>query len=82
MQIRFELILPILFLGYIAFFPLESGEIYAFFIKNYILLPFILTFLGVFFLSFGFSGGIKLLNNFKVLFAKKPNIDLIDKIIL
>ncbi len=53
MKYRMEVLIPIVFLSYIAFFPVSSGEISGYFFKTHILLPFVLVFISLTVLSFG-----------------------------
>lgn len=53
MKYRIEVLIPIVFLSYVAFFPASSGEITNYFLKAHILLPFVLVFLALTVLSFG-----------------------------
>ena len=55
MKYRIEVLVPIIFLGYVAFFPASSGEITNYFLKAHILLPFALVFLALTVLAFGIS---------------------------
>ena len=55
MKYRLEVLIPIVLLGYIAFFPASSGEIVNYFLKTHILLPFVFVFLSLIVLSFGVS---------------------------
>ena len=60
MNYRIEALIPIIFLAYVAFFPVSSGEITNYFLKIHILLPFVLVFLALTVLSFGISQLIEL----------------------
>ena len=53
MKYRFEILVPVVLLGYIAFFPAINGELAQHFIKPNILVPFILAFVALIILSFG-----------------------------
>lgn len=72
MKYRIEIFIPIIFLGYIAFFPVFSGEFAIHFIKPHILLPFILVFLSLTILSFGTSQLLALTKSLTSLVLNAP----------
>lgn len=69
---RIEVLIPIVFLGYVAFFPASTGEITNYFLKANILLPFTLVFLALTVLSFGTQQLIELGKSFQSFIVKTP----------
>jgi hypothetical protein len=69
---RIEILIPIFFLGYVAFFPVLSGEIANYFFKSHILLPFILVFLALIILSFGFMQLIEIGKSLQYFIVNTP----------
>lgn len=67
MKYRIEILIPIILLGYIAFFPVTSGDITHHFLKNHILVPFVLILIALTVLSFGLSQLVELIKSFKAL---------------
>ena len=72
MKYRIEVLIPIIFLGYVAFFPASSGEITNYFLKPHILLPFVLVFLALTILSFGIPQLFELGKSLKSFIVKSP----------
>ena len=68
MRYRVENLIPIVLLGYIAFFPVTSGEITHHFLKSHILVPFVLILVALTVLSFGLSQLGELIKSFKTFF--------------
>ncbi|WP_448549409.1 hypothetical protein [Thalassotalea fusca] len=69
MRYRIEILVPVIFLGYIAFFPLISGEITHHFLKSHILVPFVLILVALTVLSFGLSQLGELIKSIKTFFV-------------
>lgn len=69
MRYRIETLIPIALLGYVAFFPLASGEITNYFFKSYIFVPFVLILIALTVLSFGLSQLYELVKSLKVFFV-------------
>lgn len=69
MKYRFEILIPIILLGYIAFFPIYDGDITKHFLKSHILLPFVLIFVALTVLSFGISQLMALIKSIKSFFV-------------
>lgn len=82
MKDRIEVLIPLIALAYIAFFPLYSGEISRYFIKSYILLPFILVFIALTVLSFGLLQLIELAKSLKSLVSHGPVDSNLNKLTL
>ena len=72
MKFRLDVLLPLLCIGYIAFFPLSSGEISHYFIKSYILLPFVLIIIALTTLSFGSKQLMAIFTASQVLLVDTP----------
>lgn len=72
MKYRIEALIPIIMLGYIAFFPTTSGELMSYFIKGNIILPFILVFVALNILTFGVTQLFELLKSLKSFFIVDP----------
>jgi len=72
MKYRIEVLIPIIFLGYVAFFPASSGEITNYFLKVHILLPFALVFLALTVLSFGMSQLLELGKSLQSFLVNSP----------
>ena len=73
MKYRIEILIPLLTLGYVAYFPLASGELMNYFFKTNILVPFILVFIGLNILTFGIEQFFQLLKSAKYfLITEKP----------
>jgi len=82
MRFRLEILIPVLFVGYVAYFPIMNGEIQTYFIKPYILTPFALIFIGLTVLSFGFLQFIALIKSVGIFFTHDPDqIELHNKCI-
>lgn len=82
MKYRIEMLIPVMFLGYIAFFPLNSGDITNHFLKSYILLPFTLMFVSLTIISFGYSQLLELIKSIKCFFIYdcQPTLIKLDTI--
>lgn len=74
MRYRLEILIPLLFLGYVAFFPSLSGELQEHFFKLHILLPYILVLIALIVQAFGISQLCELIKSLKVFFINQPEI--------
>lgn len=82
MKLRYEVLIPLMILAYISFFPFQSGDLALYFVKFYILVPFVLVFIALNILSYGLNEFLDLAKNLRILVAKtKEDAKVNDKVL-